>query len=346
MKKSLVENKPIFATRKLQNTDDLIKQNLTILPELQDLIPPLTADEFEQLRANIKQYGCRDSLKVWLTTQGKVDGTDDDTLINVLVDGHNRHAICRAESISFTIQLIDFPGLPEVRVWMVDNQIGRRNLTREQMSYLIGSKYNALKQTFFESSPVNPTSRKRTNLAIQLGREHNIDARSVRNEGTVAVGVDKLGATLKKDYLAGKTTFRKGELMTLGQDQSIPDASIDSEDAFWKLMRHETSSILPNQIEDTPSAQVAAPSTPLGKSGKTTRQQVVAVEQVASTPAVATQSIATQLRQVADDFEKGSLTRQALMSYLQELITQVNQWNLWFLAKVCTLILYTKLSKD
>ena len=50
---------------------------ITINPELQSLIPPLTAEEYAQLEANILADGCHDPLIVWQEEQ-------------TLLDGHNR----------------------------------------------------------------------------------------------------------------------------------------------------------------------------------------------------------------------------------------------------------------
>jgi len=47
--------------------------------EFASLIPPLSADEYMQLEANLIVEGCRDPLVVW----GEI-----------LIDGHNRLQIC------------------------------------------------------------------------------------------------------------------------------------------------------------------------------------------------------------------------------------------------------------
>jgi hypothetical protein len=50
-------------------------QELKINPRFQAAIPPLTAEEYDNLRESIFSEGCRDSLIVWN---------------GVIVDGHNR----------------------------------------------------------------------------------------------------------------------------------------------------------------------------------------------------------------------------------------------------------------
>ena len=52
---------------------------LRIHPELKNLIPPLSPEEYTQLEQNILAYGCRDPIAHWR---------------GIIVDGHNRHSIC------------------------------------------------------------------------------------------------------------------------------------------------------------------------------------------------------------------------------------------------------------
>ena len=47
---------------------------ITINPDLQTLIPPLTAEEYAQLEANLLADGCHDPLIVWQEEQTLLDG--------------------------------------------------------------------------------------------------------------------------------------------------------------------------------------------------------------------------------------------------------------------------------
>lgn len=82
--------------------------------ELQALIPPLSIEEKAQLEANLKAEGCREPIIVW-------DG--------VIIDGHNRYEICTRLKIEFKISERTFESRDAAKVWMIDNQKGRRNLT-------------------------------------------------------------------------------------------------------------------------------------------------------------------------------------------------------------------------
>jgi 16S rRNA G966 N2-methylase RsmD len=80
----------------------------------QKLIPPLAPEEFDQLEVNILADGCRDPLVVW-------DG--------VLIDGHNRLAICQKQKLPFATREIRFENDDFAKLWIIDNQKGRRNVS-------------------------------------------------------------------------------------------------------------------------------------------------------------------------------------------------------------------------
>lgn len=88
-------------------------RSLKIDTEFQNLIPPLTDDEFKQLKENIITDGCREPLVVWN---------------DVLVDGHNRYKICTENNIPFETVNKEFVDRSAVIEWMLRNQLGRRNL--------------------------------------------------------------------------------------------------------------------------------------------------------------------------------------------------------------------------
>jgi len=87
---------------------------LTINQTYQNLIPALKEDEFKQLEENILKEGIREKLTVWN---------------NTIIDGHNRYAIATKHNIPFEIYEKQFESENDAKLWMIDNQKGRRNLT-------------------------------------------------------------------------------------------------------------------------------------------------------------------------------------------------------------------------
>lgn len=90
-------------------------QTLQIDPEFQSLIPPLAEDERAELEASLKVEGCRHPLDVWH---------------GVIVDGHNRYAICQANGIPFEVKEHEFEDRDAAKEWILRNQLARRNLEK------------------------------------------------------------------------------------------------------------------------------------------------------------------------------------------------------------------------
>ena len=104
---------------------------LRICSEFRDAIQPLSGEELAQLEANIKSHGCRDPLVIW-------DG--------FIIDGHHRYEICTRQDIPFQTVTMDFPDRASVKVWMLHNQLGRRNLNDFQRSEIALQLEDILKE--------------------------------------------------------------------------------------------------------------------------------------------------------------------------------------------------------
>jgi hypothetical protein len=90
--------------------------------EFRSLIPKLSDKEYHQLEENILTDGCRDPLVVW-----PVDGNEDKEY--VLIDGHNRYEICDRHGIAFETIQYEFADRDSVKLWIIQNQFGRRNIS-------------------------------------------------------------------------------------------------------------------------------------------------------------------------------------------------------------------------
>ena len=96
--------------------------NIIVNEELKAYIDPLTPDEFAALERSILTEGCRDALVLWG---------------DVLIDGHNRYAICQAHDLPFqTIQNTLFKSMEDVHLWMIDQHLGRRSVSDFQRGVL------------------------------------------------------------------------------------------------------------------------------------------------------------------------------------------------------------------
>ena len=103
-------------------SDSAAAQHIVINEELKAYIDPLTPDEWDALERSILAEGCRDALVLWG---------------DVLVDGHNRHAICSKHGLPFrTVQNPRFKSMDDVHLWMIDQHLGRRSVSDFQRGVL------------------------------------------------------------------------------------------------------------------------------------------------------------------------------------------------------------------
>ena len=91
----------------------------TILPELAELLPPLTEEQLAALEKDILQNGCYAPIIV-----------NEDL---VIVDGHNRQQICTRHSLPYKMAVFAFDDLLEAKQWALDTQKGRRNLDKWEL---------------------------------------------------------------------------------------------------------------------------------------------------------------------------------------------------------------------
>lgn len=98
--------------------------------EFSGLIPPLTDEEYRGLEQSILSDGCRDALVAWG---------------DVLVDGHNRYRICEANGVSYSVVQKEFAGRDEAKLWMMRNQLSRRNLNDFQRIEIVRKCEDAVK---------------------------------------------------------------------------------------------------------------------------------------------------------------------------------------------------------
>lgn len=186
---------------------------LKIDEEFQSKIPPLTDDEFRQLEQNILDDGeVHTPIVVW-------NGT--------IVDGHNRWKIIQSHpEIPYKVKEMNFADKWEAFDWMYKNQLGRRNLTDEQRTYLLGKLYEARKHTVGgQHGNQNASKQRRQNGAIVSGRvreqimqEQNVGQKTVERAEEYAKGIDAIRETepeLADSILFGKTSVPKKEVAAI-----------------------------------------------------------------------------------------------------------------------------------
>lgn len=166
--------------------------------EFASLIPPLSAEERQQLEENIVEHGgARDPLVVW-AAKGKL----------TLLDGHNRYEICTRLELPFEIHELRFKAREDAADWIDKNQLGRRNLDPRAMSLLRGRRYNRTKK------PGRPSEQPGQNVrvsAVALAAEHGVNEKTIRRDGEFAEAVETLG--IEREVVAGTIDAPKHEIV-------------------------------------------------------------------------------------------------------------------------------------
>lgn len=111
-------------------TQTIAVDKIVIKPWLKDLVRPRTESEQANLTADISENGL--TTPIILTT---FDGED-----NCLVDGHGRlESYLKLGKSDIPYEVIEFKNKDEISAWVYRKQLGRRNLTKQDRVYLIGS---------------------------------------------------------------------------------------------------------------------------------------------------------------------------------------------------------------
>ena len=146
--------------------------------EFKALLPRLEPDETSKLTESLIAEGCREPVLVW-------EG--------LIVDGMNRADICWAEGIDFKTRDMQFESRAHVRLWIMRNQLGRRNLgtvDRARIGVALKNEHaNIFKQNHRENSKVAilPPSKSRDLAAAEAG----VSGRTIQDMEAVIESGDK-----------------------------------------------------------------------------------------------------------------------------------------------------------
>ena len=161
------------------------ESKIKIDQEFQFLIPALSEDEYSQLVQNILIDGCTDPIKVW---EGH----------GIVLDGHNRYKICTDNGIEYKVHPIELETREDAINWIIENQLGRRNLTESQKSYLRGKRYNNEKKLAHRPEKGDQSDHLKT--SEKIAQEEKIGSATVRRDAKYAEAVDLLKDGVGQDF--------------------------------------------------------------------------------------------------------------------------------------------------
>ncbi|UII24644.1 hypothetical protein LVD15_15085 [Fulvivirga maritima] len=222
---------------KVLNVEDII-----IKKEFKNFIIPLNSDEYSQLEFNILEEGCRDPLICWQTSEGAV-----------LIDGHNRFRICKDHNLEFKTKILSFKDEEEVKLWMLNNQLGRRNLTSDQLSYYRGLKYNSLKRHRGGYENVQSKGQKELSTSVRLADDFKVSESTIKRDAKFTSGLDIIGKSnpkLKLKILKGEVKVSKADIRLLADGDEELLLEIKNEADLFNKAKIIKDDLL-NEVEST-----------------------------------------------------------------------------------------------
>ncbi|MFZ4777175.1 MAG: hypothetical protein ACOYM3_17540 [Terrimicrobiaceae bacterium] len=163
---------------------------LTIDPEFEALCTPPTAVELQLLQVAIKEHGQLSPLNYW-ANEGK----------NILLDGHNRHKILENLGMEVRAVEIRLKNRDEALDWVINNQLGRRNLNARAIKLLRGKLYNARKGRHGGARQASDQSEHSKSIAEEVGLQTGASPATVRRDAILATSVEKL--KIEREIMSG-----------------------------------------------------------------------------------------------------------------------------------------------
>lgn len=214
------------------------KEDIKILKELKDFISPLSNEEFHYLEKNVLEFGCKEPLTLW--NKGKE---------YFLIDGHHRYDICIRHDLAFQIEILKFDSIEQVQIWMVNNQMGRRNLTPDQLSYYRGKKYLLLKRSIGGNENVTNKGVQNPTTSKLLAKEFKVGESTIRRDAKFAEGLEVIcqsNPELKNNILKGLSKFKKRDIQLISEFDAEDKSKLkvkNEADLFNKIARFRKDNI-------------------------------------------------------------------------------------------------------
>ena len=176
-----------------------------VLPEMEQLLPPLSGEQFSALESDILENGCYAPIIV-----------NEDM---VIIDGYNRFRVCDKHGLPYKMLMFSFANLLEAKQWALDTQKGRRNLDKWELGKI------ALKLKPEIEARARANQGTRTDLSVNSPKGYS--PTDTRKEMAQAVGI-------------GDQTMGRIAQLTENAPQSLKDALENKEVSInrgWRILK-------------------------------------------------------------------------------------------------------------
>ena len=218
-------------------------QNIIIDEQFKDLLPKLDEVTYRGLEASVLEYGCYMPLVLWK---------------DILIDGYNRYLICTEHDIPFSTINMEFDKREEVEIWMIRNQVDRRNLPPIQLSFFRGLHYRADKKlhgdigrTALNNASVQNEHLQTGSTSRRLAEQYNVSAMTIRRDEKLAEALIKIGeisSDAKQKILSGEIAVNKSKLEELASatEGDIKTIALDIEQGTYNRRTPRITAALEN----------------------------------------------------------------------------------------------------
>jgi len=181
-------------------------QEIILDEEFKALLPALNDVAYNDLERTLLKHGLRDAIVLW-------DG--------ILIDGYNRYSICLKHNLPYHTVSMEFESREEVQIWIIENQIARRNLTPMQLSHFRGLHYRAdkiLKGTYDRNATKNHKGQNdpyEASTASRLSKQYNVSPKTIKRNSKLSEAIDAIGevsSEARRLILSGEVRVDKGVL--------------------------------------------------------------------------------------------------------------------------------------
>jgi transcriptional regulator with XRE-family HTH domain len=173
---------------------------ITINQEYANLIPPLSAEEYESLKQSIKQNG------LWTP----IDVNDQ----GVVLDGHHRFKACQELGIEPKTVTKHFPDKFHEQIFVIDSNLKRRHLNNFQRTELALKSKSILEDIAKKNSLANLKQKKEQQQGNASQSDRNL---TVGISGSIGVG--RVDEQIAKKAGVSRDTVRKVEAIQKAVEQ-------------------------------------------------------------------------------------------------------------------------------
>lgn len=190
---------------------DVVLKNMqiTIDPEFESCLRPLTEHERLRLEESIAQHGVLMPILIWKITADEA----------VIIDGHNRFKIGKKMGYtSLPLKYIEFESKDSAIEWIIRDQMGKRNLTSEQQHWYIHKYYCRIRgRRGGVRRQGQKAGRAISQTALALGVTDGLVVSAIRYGKAVEAIENLLGEGVRDKILNDAWSIKKNEIVQISR---------------------------------------------------------------------------------------------------------------------------------